>query len=104
MSERCKLCGSYAINPNLHHREPGVDLDLCDVCYWEVRAIEIFRSLSAARAEAVWEFAEWLDRKKFGILAIKGFTDHLLPKREKFLVKPIQDYAEEYLAKKRMSE
>ncbi len=34
----CKKCGSFAINPNLHEREPGVDLDLCDVCYWRVRA------------------------------------------------------------------
>jgi hypothetical protein len=31
---KCKLCGSYAINENLHGREKGKDLDLCDVCYW----------------------------------------------------------------------
>lgn len=33
---RCK-CGSYAINPELHGRKEGVDLDLCDVCYWKIR-------------------------------------------------------------------
>lgn len=27
-------CGSYAINPHCHGRLPGVDLHLCDVCYW----------------------------------------------------------------------
>ena len=33
-----KRCHSYAINPHLHGREKGVDLDLCDVCYWRKRA------------------------------------------------------------------
>lgn len=32
--ERCKICGSYAINEHSHGRELGKDLDLCDVCYW----------------------------------------------------------------------
>lgn len=36
----CKKCGSYAINSTLHGREKGADLDLCDVCYWQVRAEE----------------------------------------------------------------
>lgn len=31
---KCKRCGSHAINENEHGREPGKDLDLCDVCYW----------------------------------------------------------------------
>lgn len=35
---KCKKCGSYAINPTAHGREPGIDLDLCDVCYWRARA------------------------------------------------------------------
>ena len=34
---RC-ACGSFAINPQSHGRLPGVDLDLCDVCYWRKRA------------------------------------------------------------------
>lgn len=34
---KCKMCGSHAINPHMHHRD-GSDLDLCDVCYWRVRA------------------------------------------------------------------
>ena len=35
--KQCK-CGSYAINPHSHGRQNGVDLDLCDVCYWRTRA------------------------------------------------------------------
>lgn len=37
---RCERCGSYAINPASHGRDPNVDLDLCDVCYWRKRAEE----------------------------------------------------------------
>lgn len=34
----CKQCGSNAYNQyELHGREPGVDVDLCDVCYWRKR-------------------------------------------------------------------
>ena len=33
---RC-ACGSYAINPYSHRRDMS-DTDLCDVCYWRVRA------------------------------------------------------------------
>ena len=39
----CKICGSHAINPHLHDRVPGEDLDLCDVCYWRARALEARR-------------------------------------------------------------
>jgi len=35
---KCIDCGSMAINPHIHGREPGIDLDLCDVCYWRKRA------------------------------------------------------------------
>jgi len=35
---KCRQCGSYAINDNLHGREKGIDLDYCDVCYWRFRA------------------------------------------------------------------
>lgn len=37
---KCKTpgCGSYAINPRAHGRQPDTDLDLCDVCYWRTRA------------------------------------------------------------------
>ena len=34
---RCSKCGSYAINPQAHGRDPDKDLDLCDVCYYRVR-------------------------------------------------------------------
>ena len=42
MTLKCKLCGSYAVNPGHHGRpgyEAGVDHDLCDVCYWRMRAL-----------------------------------------------------------------
>ena len=35
---RCTRCRSGAINPSDHGRTDGVDLDLCDVCYWRKRA------------------------------------------------------------------
>jgi len=38
MAISCKKCGSMAINPHLHGRDPEVDTDLCDVCYWRKRA------------------------------------------------------------------
>lgn len=31
-NEKCRLCGSYAINPHRYDREPGMDLDLDDMC------------------------------------------------------------------------
>lgn len=39
MSGKCKSCGSYAINPHRYDREPGIDVDLCDVHYWQKRAV-----------------------------------------------------------------
>jgi hypothetical protein len=42
MKGPCKTpgCASHAINPHRHGREPDVDLDLCDVCYWRKRAVD----------------------------------------------------------------
>ena len=36
----CSRCGSAAINPFSHGRDPAEDLHLCDVCYWRERAEE----------------------------------------------------------------
>ena len=36
---KCKQCGSYAINPHLYERD-NTDLDLCDVHYWMKRAAQ----------------------------------------------------------------
>jgi hypothetical protein len=38
----CERCGSMAINPTQHGREPGVDEHLCDVCYWRLRVENMF--------------------------------------------------------------
>ena len=50
MTNQC-ACGSYAINPHKHGREDGVDLDLCDVCYWRKRAGILKDALRAASVE-----------------------------------------------------
>ena len=34
MKLQCIRCGSYAINELAHGRIPGINYDLCDVCYW----------------------------------------------------------------------
>ena len=36
---KCTECGSYAINHHCHGRD-GSDPELCDVCYWRVRATD----------------------------------------------------------------
>ena len=35
--DKCKVCGSYAVNDHLYGRKKRIDLDLCDVCYWRKR-------------------------------------------------------------------
>jgi Zn-finger protein len=35
--KQCK-CGSYAINPHLHGRQPDLFTYMCDVCYWRHKA------------------------------------------------------------------
>lgn len=47
---QCKRCSSHAINPTLHGRQPGVDLDLCDVCYWRMRAETFINTDSIRRS------------------------------------------------------
>lgn len=47
---RCK-CGSYAINPRLHGRNPNTDLDLCDVCYFKKRLEEVEQRLAYVEEE-----------------------------------------------------
>ena len=42
---QCKTCGSYAVNPSNHGRDLGVDMDLCDVCYWRTRAKQMRMAL-----------------------------------------------------------
>ena len=45
MTNKCKRCGSYAINPR-HHGRDDTDLDLCDVCFWRKRAEDWKRLLT----------------------------------------------------------
>ena len=44
----CDRCGSYAINPEMHGREPKMYLGLCDVCYWRFKAEQSLSQLSIA--------------------------------------------------------
>ena len=43
---KCALCGSFAINEHLHERVRGVDPNLCDVCYWRMRASSFEAAMS----------------------------------------------------------
>ncbi len=56
----CKLCGSYAINPQAHKRKPKYKLDLCDVCYWRTEAEEKEAELVAARKFIAEQSAEFV--------------------------------------------
>ena len=47
----CSRCSSMAINTHLHGREPGVDLDLCDVCYWRKRSSDAAGPVELTAAE-----------------------------------------------------
>ena len=49
---KCKECGSHAINPFLCGRDEGVDLDLCDVCYWRKRSEYSANFIKKAREES----------------------------------------------------
>lgn len=46
---RCATCGSYAINHHAHGRD-GSDGDLCDVCYWRIRALDMALTLCAVHS------------------------------------------------------
>lgn len=35
---QCTRCGSFAINIYSHGRDPAIDCNFCDVCYWRKRA------------------------------------------------------------------
>ena len=62
--DRCKVCGSYAINPHLHGRKASEDLDLCDVCYWRKRVDGL--------VEALEEFRELWERVHPGVMLDKA--------------------------------
>jgi hypothetical protein len=50
----------------MHGRKPGVDLDLCDVCYWRVRA-ERYEAIESDN-----ELVIAIDRMKF---RLKGYSN-----------------------------
>lgn len=55
--DKCIICGSSSINPHLHGRDPDIDLELCDVCYWQIRAKESFPSTDGFDMKALeWAF------------------------------------------------
>lgn len=69
--ERCVTegCGSFAINDHQHGRIKGIDLDLCDVCYWRTRAELLGKVLTLSNAHAQYlkmlldEAAELMTRR-----------------------------------------
>lgn len=56
MTDRCRICHSYAINPHLHGRDPAADLDLCDVCYWRERAQAVVRDVDERTCDNCTEY------------------------------------------------
>lgn len=71
MNNKCIMCGSHGINPNLHDR--GEDnLDLCDVCYWheksESRRKDIDSLLEVAKAMSEFEFCGCGNKADKGII------------------------------------
>lgn len=69
---RCKWCGGHAINPDLHGRQEGVDLELGDTRYWRKRAEELAdenRHLKDAVCELMSDCANCHRRKDVRRLA-----------------------------------
>ena len=56
---KCTNCGSYAINPHMHGRY-GDRLDLCDVCYWQMKFKEL-KEAARPVVEAYLADKKWLD-------------------------------------------
>jgi len=78
MTASCKTCYSYAINPHTHGREAGVDLDLCDVCYWRKRAAPTGPVLTDDEAEYLFE--EWYDADDIGPELVRATERAVLAK------------------------
>lgn len=66
-NNKCKICGSAAINHHLHGRD-GSDPDLCDVCFWRNRAwnlpehyqiFDILERLWVAGFETIHQDRRW---------------------------------------------
>ena len=48
---KCTRCESLAVNKHLFDRIPGVDDELCNVCYWRKRAEENVRTADTERID-----------------------------------------------------
>lgn len=68
-------CGSYAINQHLHGRMLGVDLDLCDVCYWRKRAAVVAMSDEQIILTLAAEFTDANDRGDAAADALEALPD-----------------------------
>ncbi len=84
--KRCK-CGSYAINEDSHGRAPGVDTDLCDVCYWRTRA----NSHQAQIDELMLEYC--LDEMTPGQVTEWGEHQKPVPPNDHAVGRPAQERA-----------
>jgi len=61
----CTHCHSDQINPSLHGRNPTIDLNLCDVCYWRKRADPLYYEEQKNKniAILVQIFPKWFERE-----------------------------------------
>lgn len=71
---RCK-CGSYAINAHAHGRKHGVDLDLCDVCYWRKRFDKQRAALADIRELIGTEDDEWVLLPEIDLICQKALPE-----------------------------
>ena len=47
--KKCRICGSFAINPGRDNRpeyKEYIDNDLCDVCFWRTRFYDLQKKIS----------------------------------------------------------
>lgn len=81
MSDKCNRCGSYAINPRSHGRDKGIDLHLCDVCYWRARSNPIANK-RIAELEVLLKslYENKLESDKLYIILSRAETKNLISK------------------------
>jgi len=69
---KCKQCGSYAINP--HMASGSRNPDLCDLCYWKNETSSLQSQLAEARKSKVCRWTRRCDED--GLLHTKTGCGH----------------------------
>ena len=78
MGNKCRRCGSYAINPHCHGREAGKHLTLCDVCYWREQYDNLKMNLDLlTKSDKTFNEDQQEELKQWGYLMAKIKTGTL---------------------------